>query len=260
MSTIFGLWAKYAQSRPFITIALTEAFISLIGDGIAQNISIYEIDKHFSPSTSGDNDNNNDKSQEPTTIKELNSEQKSYDISRAARFSLYAVLDAPLDVKWHHFLDKHLPFPSASSAQSIKPPISFQSRIMKHMPRLKVVGKRVAVDQLFYEPFAYTLFFVTMTHMEGGNWEDSKAKLRSTFWPTYLTGLMVWPVVQAVNFAFVPLYLRVPFASTVGIFWDTFLSWMNSRTPPQPDSKSSSISDKNGAKDISSTNSPFVAT
>nr|CAG8567583.1 10685_t:CDS:2 [Entrophospora candida] len=40
----------------------------------------------------------------------------------------------------------------------------------------------------------------------------------------------IWPLVQLVNFRFLPLQYRVPFVGSVGVLWSTYLSLLNSKT------------------------------
>lgn len=37
----------------------------------------------------------------------------------------------------------------------------------------------------------------------------------------------VWPLVQLINFRFVPLKYRVPFVSSCGVVWTIYLSLLN---------------------------------
>lgn len=41
---------------------------------------------------------------------------------------------------------------------------------------------------------------------------------------------MIWPLVQAVNFAFVPVPLQVLFVNVVGLAWGAVLSSVNADT------------------------------
>jgi protein Mpv17 len=41
----------------------------------------------------------------------------------------------------------------------------------------------------------------------------------------------VWPLVQYINFRFLPLKYRVPFVSAVGVLWVAYLSLLNSEAP-----------------------------
>jgi protein Mpv17 len=41
----------------------------------------------------------------------------------------------------------------------------------------------------------------------------------------------IWPIVQFINFRFLPLRYRVPFVSSVGVLWNAYLSLLNSKVP-----------------------------
>jgi len=53
-----------------------------------------------------------------------------------------------------------------------------------------------------------------MAIMEG---TDPIEKMRSTFLTSYKANLSIWPVVQGVNFTFVPLDYRVLFVNVVSL-------------------------------------------
>lgn len=44
------------------------------------------------------------------------------------------------------------------------------------------------------------------------------------YMPALLANWQVWPLIQLVNFRFVPLRFRVPFTSSCGIAWTLYLS------------------------------------
>ncbi|KAJ2801301.1 Protein required for ethanol metabolism, partial [Coemansia guatemalensis] len=89
------------------------------------------------------------------------------------------------------------------------------------------VGKRLLCDLLVYEPTMYAVFFSSMAFLEGGGLSDAKFRISTLLLPTYLTGLTISPIIQSINFAFVPLIYRVPFSSCFDLFWDSYLSWVN---------------------------------
>lgn len=49
------------------------------------------------------------------------------------------------------------------------------------------------------------------------------------FIPALKANWQVWPVIQLVNFRFMPLAYRVPFQATCGVFWTLYLSLLNAR-------------------------------
>ncbi|KAJ2455782.1 hypothetical protein EV183_000630 [Coemansia sp. RSA 2336] len=207
MATFFRFWTRQAEARPFITVAATEACLSACGDLIAQTIG-----KHL-PSKAH--------SSEP------NAPASGYDLWRTSRFVLFAVCVSPLGVKWHRFLDRTFPIRSQNTWFKSKPRVSRAKRRSEQKHTARQVGKRLACDVLLYEPTMYALFFSSMALMEGGGLDDVKYRVSTLLLPTYLTGLTISPIIQSINFAFVPLIYRVPFGSSFDLFWDSYLSWVN---------------------------------
>lgn len=76
------------------------------------------------------------------------------------------------------------------------------------------IAARVVADQALFTPVNLTAFLSTMAIMEG---KDPAQKWRTTFWPTYKANLMIWPAVQSVNFALVPLEYRVLVVNLVSL-------------------------------------------
>lgn len=70
------------------------------------------------------------------------------------------------------------------------------------------------------------VFLSSMATMEGGS---PKKKLETTWWPALQANWVVWPVVQYINFTFLPLQYRLFFANIVSIGWNSYLSWVNNQ-------------------------------
>ncbi|KAJ2776062.1 hypothetical protein H4R18_005878 [Coemansia javaensis] len=215
MAAFFRFWTRQAEARPFATIATTEACLSACGDLIAQTAA-------------------------RQLVKE--GEAREYDIWRTSRFMLYATCISPVGVRWHRFLDRRFPIRAQATwwlgkARRKKAPAA--ARVRKRAERMGAaaqVAKRLACDLLIYEPAAYAAFFASMALMEGQGVDGARRRVAALVVPTYLTSLTISPVIQTVNFAFVPLIYRVPFGSCFDLFWDTYLSWVNSEGagPEQP--------------------------
>lgn len=117
---------------------------------------------------------------------------------------------APFQFKWLALLNKTFPLATGNAtAQAVK---------------------RVACDQLVFAPISLVGFFSYMTLAEGHGTEGVKRKLQQAYAPTLKANYMLWPAVQLLNFRVVPLQFQLPFASTVGIAWGTYLSLANSGT------------------------------
>ncbi|RUS20978.1 hypothetical protein BC937DRAFT_93949 [Endogone sp. FLAS-F59071] len=72
-----------------------------------------------------------------------------------------------------------------------------------------------------------------MGFMEGNGPEGVGEKFRDAYLPAFIANYKVWPLVQFINFRFCPLPYRVPFVSTVGIFWNGYLSYLNNAAKEQ---------------------------
>ncbi|KAH7321311.1 putative integral membrane protein, Mpv17/PMP22 family [Stachybotrys elegans] len=85
---------------------------------------------------------------------------------------------------------------------------------------------RVACDQLLFAPVMIGVFLGSMAKMEG---VSAQERLEKTWWSALKTNWMIWPLVQIVNFSYVPLQHRVLFANIVSIGWNSYLSFVNSQ-------------------------------
>ncbi|KAK9712149.1 hypothetical protein K7432_007351 [Basidiobolus ranarum] len=207
---ITSTYTHRLQTHPLSTLMVTNGALAIISDALAQQIS-----KTPNPAPSeGD--------------AFINTEavvgQDEYNYVRTARLSFYGFATAPLFNKWYTFLDKRFPMPLNQAKEATKSGLK--------NPAVKALLKRVATDQILFAPFAIGLFFVSISVLEGASWEGIKEKFEKAYVPGLLGNYQLWPLAQLVNFFYVPLSLRVPFSSTVGIFWNAYLSWLNSKNPP----------------------------
>lgn len=85
---------------------------------------------------------------------------------------------------------------------------------------------RVACDQSLFAPVMIGAFLSSMATMEGNS---AKERLEKAWWPALKANWMLWPMVQTINFTFLPLQHRVLFANIVSIGWNSYLSWVNSQ-------------------------------
>lgn len=102
---------------------------------------------------------------------------------------------------------------------------------------------KAVLDQLTYGPFAVTSFYVVMTLMENKTWDEACAEVKSKFLPTYKVtqsysififadifplqvGLCVWPILQTINYTFVPYKNRLIYVSVCSLIWTSFLAYV----------------------------------
>ncbi|CAI7611619.1 unnamed protein product [Penicillium bialowiezense] len=127
-----------------------------------------------------------------------------HDFARTGRMALYGgAVFGPVATKWFGILQRHVVLGSVATT----------------------TAARVAADQIVFAPVQLTCFLSSMALMEG---TDPVEKWKHAFVPAYKANLAVWPFVQAVNFAFVPLELRILFVNVISLGWNCFLSMMNS--------------------------------
>lgn len=126
-----------------------------------------------------------------------------FDGARLSRAIIYgAIIFAPLGDRWYRILN------------GVK---VGNSKIVN-------TAARVGLDQLVFAPFiGIPLYYSAMTAMEGGATHNVRKKLNDNWWKTLTANWTVWPAVQTVNFAFVPVQLRLLVVNTISIAWNCFL-------------------------------------
>jgi len=133
--------------------------------------------------------------------------------NRAVKFVVYASLITPISHYWYKLLDSL--FPKDKSRDSD------ENKIIDG-----TVLKKLALDELLYDPFCIVFFFSIIGLLERQNLEQIKSKIVKDYWQTQKMSWKVWPVVQFVNFAVVPDNMRILFINLVGFFWGIFLQVM----------------------------------
>lgn len=88
-----------------------------------------------------------------------------------------------------------------------------ENNFVFHSPKL-TLASRVAGDQLVFTPTHMFCFLTSMSIMEG---KDPMERLRTAYLKAYKANLLVWPFVQGVNFAIVPLEHRVLVVNVVSL-------------------------------------------
>lgn len=134
---------------------------------------------------------------------------KSVDVTRAGRFFVIGVgLVGPVIRKWYMVLER-IVGPGGTS----------------------VAVKKVLFDQLLFSPAFIPCFLVCLGFLQQRQWADIQQTVRRDYVPILVTSYMIWPAAQIINFRFVPLQYRVPFASAVALVWNTYLAWKANRIP-----------------------------
>ena len=90
-----------------------------------------------------------------------------------------------------------------------------------------VVFKCIA-DQLVYAPFSIIMFFSYASATKGGTVteivERSKEKINTSIYSTWLADCSVWPMVNFLNFRYIPIHFRPTFVCCVQLAWQVYMS------------------------------------
>lgn len=210
------------RSHPQLTLAMANGICSICGDGAAQLIPIL-------------------------TSEEQPDVQLSFDFSRLLRYFVFGLNMGPIGGKWNEFLDRNLkPRPKTIEAGEklrvehdvemslIGSPTASSSTLPTHLTSkstgraplpLFTIFKMVLADQLLMAPLTLLLFLGYMGITEGADLVELQNRIQRLFWKLLLVNWQVWPIIQVINFRFMPLKLRVPFGAGCGIIWTIFLSY-----------------------------------
>lgn len=184
MASLFAKYNHLLATRPLITNIITTGFLFGAGDVLAQTVELRQA-------KSSEND--------------ILGPSKLFDYPRLSRAVIYgSIIFAPLGDRWYRLLNN------------------------VNVSLTKVVNTcaRVGLDQLVFAPFiGIPLYFSAMTAMEGGDnvKRDVENKLKANWWDTLTANWTVWPAVQAVNFTFVPVQLRLLTVNAISIVWNCYL-------------------------------------
>lgn len=83
------------------------------------------------------------------------------------------------------------------------------------------------LDQALWGPFVVGLFWSTNGILEGKSPAEVYEKVKFAFLPVYSKSVMVFGPTAIISFTFVPLQHRLLVGQTVGLGWNTYISYIN---------------------------------
>lgn len=104
--------------------------------------------------------------------------------------------------------------------------------ILEHLVTIKdkLIGLiiRMILDAFLFSPVAVAGYFTWRTILEGGRSNDIVAKLRDSYVNALLASFRFWPCANIINFSLVPVEYRVLYNNMLSLFWNGYLSHINS--------------------------------
>ncbi|KAG8809229.1 hypothetical protein FRC17_003544 [Serendipita sp. 399] len=148
----------------------------------------------------------------------------------------------PFLARWNYFLERRFPLRQDGAKAITGAPVvqNVQNAMIKRAQNsggrtgnvsLTALAKRVGMDQACMAPFGLFVFFSSMGIMEGRSLPAIRQRFADLYGPAIKANWTVWPLIQFVNFRFMPLAYRVPFQATCGVFWTLYISLLNSSEP-----------------------------
>lgn len=239
LSIPFSYYDKILARYPLVTKSVTSGVLFGAGDYVAQKAIFYSndsVNRHF---------------------------QLNY--SRILVFCLFGtVVAGPSFHYWLNFLDT-LPSRISSSASRFSRRFKFLSYDQQSQnPKFAKFRERmlqILADQIVFSPSYTFVFFVSVGLLEAGLdkmvydssnqalivpcvhhekenvndnwikiWQRTLEGTKDVYLPTYIVDCFFWPPVQLINFTFVPLPYQFLFVNIANLVWNTFLSFMSTRT------------------------------
>ncbi|XP_018404642.1 PREDICTED: mpv17-like protein 2 [Cyphomyrmex costatus] len=89
---------------------------------------------------------------------------------------------------------------------------------------IRIVLKKVIIDQLICSPLCISTFFFTLALMENNNLTEFKNEIRKKAHRLYVAEWVIWPPAQVINFYFLPTRYRVLYDNMISLGYDIYTS------------------------------------
>ncbi|KAD5508178.1 hypothetical protein E3N88_15881 [Mikania micrantha] len=129
---------------------------------------------------------------------------------RLVTTSLYGMaFVGPIGHFWYEGLDRFL-----------------MNRLQYPPKSMRFVATKVAIDEILFGPVDLFLFFTYMGFASGKNVTQVTDELKRDFLPALIVEGGTWPVVQVINFRFVPVRYQLLYVNLFCLLDSCFLSWL----------------------------------
>ncbi|XP_053685939.1 mpv17-like protein 2 [Sabethes cyaneus] len=135
----------------------------------------------------------------------------SWDRNRTKQMSLSGMTVGIFCHNWYNFMDRR--FPGRT---------------------LKIILKKVLIDQTVASPIVIFLFFTTLGVLRKASVEETISEMKDKFARLYAAEWVVWPPAQLFNFYLLPTKYRVLYDNTISLGYDVYTSYvMNGQSGSQ---------------------------
>ncbi|KAI5181930.1 protein Mpv17 [Nematocida sp. AWRm80] len=89
--------------------------------------------------------------------------------------------------------------------------------------KFKIAFYKMLIDQLIWSPVGTLVYAIFSTIIDPAGKKISIMLILENYIKFLLASYAVWPLVQMINFMFIPLEFRVGFMNTFSFLWNTYL-------------------------------------
>lgn len=214
--------------RPALVASITSAVIFAAGDITAQKYEDY-LEYNESIKLQHDEQHSNISHNKTTTvfghtpprhdhihIHDTTNDQTQLNYKRLLACTLFgAVIMGPVGTAWYHYLDI---FVNKYYKLNVRP--------IQHL------ASKVILDTAIFNPLFLIIFFTSVSSFEGFSTHYMKSKLQRDFVPSYLVDTSIWPIIQTVNFRWIPVNYQLLLVNLFCFFDDVFISYVQHNGMP----------------------------
>lgn len=100
-------------------------------------------------------------------------------------------------------------------------------RLQYPIKSLRFVAMKVGLDSIIFGPVDLFVFFTYMGFASGKNVSQVKEDVKRDFLPALVVEGGIWPIVQVINFRFVPVRYQLLYVNLFCLLDSCFLSWLD---------------------------------
>ncbi|XP_022218890.2 mpv17-like protein 2 [Drosophila obscura] len=130
-----------------------------------------------------------------------NGEIERFDSLRTSHMATSGVTVGVICHYWYKMLDKRMPGRS-----------------------MRVVAKKIVLDQLICSPVYISVFFVTLGLLEKKDKHEVWEEIKEKAWKLYAAEWTVWPAAQFINFYWIPTHYRIFYDNIISLGYDVLTS------------------------------------